>query len=399
MKQKINFSLNRYIGNELKLAIKFSKIILIHGPLGCGKTTLLKKIKPDFNYCNLETSSNKNMIALHPLVFFNNLKFPVILDNFDSSVLLTVIYEERNRLKEGNLVIIYNKEIDHKLNDFIKLMDKSISVFELNYMTNSEKIGLIDNYCLDLNNAKLPAAKTTSGNIYELSSRILKYGEEINPKKLHKYIKDEAFMDGFTNDEMIFLDKILYEFATFIGNPININAISKKTGCNKKIIKNYIRLLTRLKIIHFLKPYEVENLKYITKSERLFFYNFKFLTNILGIKTIEELLSKNFGQNIIKAYIVNQIMNCFKNQNLNYKYNYLENSNGIEVDLIVDQYSYLNLFKIQLKTVNAKEIKNTVNLFCKAGLKLKNSYIISYDNDKSFKNEIFEIIQPEMLDL
>lgn len=399
MKQKINFSLNRYIENELKLAIKFSKIILIHGPLGCGKTTLLKKIKPDFNYCNLETTSNKGMIDLHPFVFFNNLKFPVILDNFDSPDLLTVIYEERTRLKEGNLVIITNKEIDFKLNDFIKLMNKSISVFELNYLSRNEKQGIIDKLSFDLNNLKLPAVNHNSDNIYELSSRILKYGEEISPKKLYKYIKEESIKSGFTNDEISFTDKILYELATCIGNTININAISKNTGCNKKIIKDHIRLLTRLKIIHFLEPYNAENLKYITKSERLLFYNFKFLTNILGIKTTEGLLSNNFGGNIIKAFIVNQIMNCFKNQNFNFKYNYLENSNGIEVDLLVDQYSHLNLFKIQLKTVNTKEINNTLNLFDKAGLKLKNSFIISYDTDKSFTNEIFEIIQPVMMDI
>jgi predicted AAA+ superfamily ATPase len=52
----------RYLMNEIQQALK-EKIVLLTGPRQCGKTTLARKINPQYDYLNFDAAKDRiNML-------------------------------------------------------------------------------------------------------------------------------------------------------------------------------------------------------------------------------------------------------------------------------------------------------------------------------------------------
>ena len=129
MKVKNENKRNRYIEKELKIDLQFSKIILINGMIGCGKTTLIKQFKEGRAYVDLSKKDKQLFAINHPELFFKELKFPVILENIEEAPqLYGIIFVNKDRIKSCDIILTSNIRPTVALTNFIKTMDNTISV-------------------------------------------------------------------------------------------------------------------------------------------------------------------------------------------------------------------------------------------------------------------------------
>lgn len=394
MKVKNENKRNRYIEKELKIALQFSKIILINGMIGCGKTTLIKQFKEGRAYVDLSKKDKQLFAINHPELFFKELKFPVILENIEEAPqLYGIIFVNKDRIKSGDIILTSNIRPTVALTNFIKTMDNTISVFKLNYLTAKES----EQFDLNFNNLKLPVNLETKDNILSLAQRAFDFGSQIKGKEIITKVINNALKHNYKGSELEILPDLLIELAKAQDKVINVARLAILFDKPKQLINSLIILLEKTQVIFFLKPIQDERLKYTTKTERLYFYNQSLVCSLLKIKSSDLLTISPYSDSIINAYLINQIMINFNNRQITNIYNYYENINGQAVNLIINNVGSLNLIQFQIKMINEKKLGQIEKIFQKANIKLESSLVVSYDVDSITDTGVFSAVTPDII--
>ena len=390
-----DISLIREIEKELKIALRFSKIILICGPTKSGKTALLKRYKQSRAYYDLGKQLTFENFKASPEVFSRRLKYPCIIENIEEGKeLLHLLYSDLKYRNPGDIILTTDQELSPELKRFVKTVDNQISVYELSYPTYFE---LNNKPCLDLdfNNLKIPYNLKTDDNLLSLASRAFDYGSEVNERKLIDKLKDNAFKLNYNALEIDLIDKVLSEIAKCAGNQVNISALAAKLDTNKYTINTILNLLIKFKVVNKLEPINDEELNYVVKTEKIYFYSINLLCKLLNIKNNEFLLLSDYRDQILENYLINMIINQYKTVGRHILFNYYENTNGVKIDLILNNIGKVNLVKFQLRTVNEKKLKQGEKVFLKTRLKIGQSIVVSYDIDRTYDNTVYSLITPD----
>ncbi len=386
----------RDIEKELNIALRFSKFILISGPTKSGKTTLLKRYKESRAYYDLGKELTQNKVKESPEVFVKRLKFPCIIENIEEAKeLLPLLYSELNYIKPGDIILTTDQELTPELERFAKTVDNQISVYELSYPTFFE---INNKQCLNLDfvNLKIPYNLETKDNLLSLAARAFKYGSEVDHRKLLDKLRNKAFKLNYTALEIDLIDKVLSEIAKCAGNQVNITELASKLDTTKYTVSTILNLLIRYKVIYKLEPINDEELKYVVKTEKIYFNSINLLCKLLNIKNNEFLLLSDLREHILENYLINMIMNQYKTNGRYMMFNYYENTNGVKIGLVINNIVKVNLIEFQLRTVNEKKLKQKEKVFLKTRLKIGQSIVVSYDIDRTYDSTVFSLITPDL---
>jgi predicted AAA+ superfamily ATPase len=146
----MNF-VNRLLkGKALNLLTKFP-FLAITGPRQSGKTTFAKKLKPDYEYVNLELPENREFAKSDPLAFLKNYQKGVILDEVqwvpELFSYLQVISDERNRPGEyiltGSQNFLLSSQITQSLAGRVAMLN--LLPFSLEELKADQNIGSWEN--------------------------------------------------------------------------------------------------------------------------------------------------------------------------------------------------------------------------------------------------------------
>ena len=108
--------LRRKIEAQIIQSMKDFPSVTIYGPRQCGKTTIVKKLFPDFSYANLEDTNIRQLALNDPISFFARFPEPVIIDEIQRvpSLLSTVqVRIDKNKVK-GQYVFTGSAQIQLK---------------------------------------------------------------------------------------------------------------------------------------------------------------------------------------------------------------------------------------------------------------------------------------------
>ena len=100
--------INRNITNKLIELAKQVSVVTIIGPRQSGKTTLVKKCFPEYNYANLEDPVNRMLASEDYRGFFETYKEPLIIDEVQRvpellSAIQVMVDEDRG--KSGRFIL------------------------------------------------------------------------------------------------------------------------------------------------------------------------------------------------------------------------------------------------------------------------------------------------------
>lgn len=308
-------------------------IVTITGPRQSGKTTLAKMIYGDRPYASLEDPDLRLFARDDPRSFLE--RFP------DGAVL-----DEVQRCPELFSYLQTRIDADGRMGLYI--------------LTGSQQLGLLSGITQSLagrtafvellpfsmpelaNGGKLPAHADDllySGCYPPIHDR------DIAPRTWFS-----AYVTAYVERDVRQLLKIqeLETFQRFLrlcagrtGQLLNLSSLATECGITHNTAKAWISVLEASYILFLLRPHHANFNKRLVKTPKLYFYDAGLVSWLLGIQTAEQIETHPLRGSIFETCIIAELMKAFHNRGERPNLYFWRDSNGNEVDVIIDQGTQL----------------------------------------------------------
>lgn len=321
--------IDRQILEELQNVLKEYPVVTILGPRQAGKTTLAKSFLTHYSYTNLEEPDVRLLAQNDPRSFLNSLRLPVIIDEIQRvPALLSYIQVLVDEKKENGQFILTGSHQLHLQEAItqslagrtaiLKLLPLSIQ--ELNH--SQIEYSTFHEYCL---NGFLPRV----------------YDQKLRPSIMYSnyyqtYVERDVKLLVNIKDMALF-EKFIKLLAGRVGQIMNHSSLANDVGIDSKTIKQWLSILEASFIIYKLNPYYENFGKRVIKSPKYYFIDTGLLCYILGIETKEQLERDPLVGNIFENLNVIEVLKSFLNHGKRDSLYFFRDSNGNEIDLIVEQ--------------------------------------------------------------
>jgi len=189
------------------------------------------------------------------------------------------------------------------------------------------------------------------------------YDKDINPTDYYpSYIQTYIERDIRTIINVHDLSKFrqfVLVCATYTGQALNLNNLSKEVGVDAKTVKNWLSLLETSYIAFTLKPWFRNFKKRLTKSPKLYFYDTGLVCNLLGMEDAQSVRESSFKGALFENYALIEILKTHYNSGKSKNFYFWRDSNGNEIDLIIEKG--LNVQCVEMKaglTVKPEHLKS-----------------------------------------
>ncbi len=320
--------IERTLKKELLISAKQMPVISLSGPRQSGKTTLAKEAFPSYKYVNLEEPSNRLLASQDPHALFSSIEEGLIIDEVqrvpDLFSYIQVIVDENPKAKfvlTGSQNFLLSSNINQTLAGRVSVLNLlPFSTLEL-WNSGLTKEGIL-RYIFKGGYPRL-------------------YGTSVTPHRwISSYIRTYLERDVRDFVRIRELDKFqifLQLCASRVGQLLNYTDISTNLGVSDNTVREWLSVLEASYIIYRLPPYFKNLGKRLVKSRKIYFYDTGLLCHLLGIRDKNQLFSHYHYGSIFENFIMNDILKHFTNQGEKPRLYYWRESNGIEIDVIIDK--------------------------------------------------------------
>ncbi len=324
----------------LNLAKKFP-IVTVCGPRQSGKTTLIQKAFPNLPYVNLEQTKERDFASEDPTGF---------LQRFPQGAILDEIQRVPQLLSDLQVVVDKNK----KMGEFI--------------ISGSQQFSLLESISQSL------AGRTSILRLLPLSIFELKQANLFDPQKIdalmlsgfypgrwQRQISAEDFFGAYEESyverdlKQLLNVKDLAQFRKFLklcagrtANLLNKDSLARDVGISPKTVEQWISILETSFIAFRLQPWFKNQGKRLIKSPKLYFYDVGLVCYLLGIYEVSHLQNHPLRGDIFENLAVVETLKAFANLGLKRDLYFYRNSQGQEIDLVIE--AGLNVLPLEIKS-------------------------------------------------
>jgi predicted AAA+ superfamily ATPase len=147
--------------------------------------------------------------------------------------------------------------------------------------------------------------------------------------------------------------------AHYAGQHFNASKISNDLKIDVKTAQRWLSILETSYLAFNLPVWHQNFAKRVIKNSKLYFYDTGLLAYLLGIKSGEDLMFSKYKGAIFENFAVLDIMKNYKNNGLSNPFYYWRDSNGNEIDLIIEDGDNIKLIEMKAsQTVKAEYLKS-----------------------------------------
>ena len=337
--------IKREIESEILKAINKMPVICITGPRQSGKTTLVKHLFDEYKYYNLEFPEHRLFAQSDPTGFLSEIESGIIIDEIQRvpDLLSSIQYfVDENRTK-GKVIITGSQNI---------LLMQSVS------QTLAGRVALftlLPFSVTELENTIYHEDKYENYLVKSFYPRIYKDNLDVNnwlQDYTNTYIERDVRQITSVRDLSLF-SSFLKLCAGHTGQLVNYSTLSNNLGVDVNTVKSWLSILETSYIIFLQPPWYKNFNKRLIKSPRLFFYDTGLACNLLGIRSITDYDNHYLKGGLFESFIISEFQKHNFNRRLNSKLYFLRDSNGNEIDLIIELDGRLIAVEIKSgKTIN-----------------------------------------------
>jgi uncharacterized protein len=316
----------RDLSSYLLRLTDYFPIVSVTGPRQSGKTTLIKNTFTDLPYILLEDPDTRSFAESDPRAFLNQYPNGAIFDEVQRvpslfSYLQGVVDADPSR-----------KFILSGSQNFLLMQNISQSL--------AGRVGLL---------TLLPFSwqETNSTTTQKLPEQLLKGGyPALYQKNTPLPIFFGSYIQTYIERDVRLLKNIdnLSTFIRFVklcagrvGQLLNVSSLATDAGISPHTAQSWLSVLETSYIIFLLKPYHQNWGKRLTKMPKLYFNDTGLLCNLLDIANTTQ-LETHYGYGaIFENGIILELMKTLLNQGERPKFYFWRDSNGKEMDLIIDR--------------------------------------------------------------
>lgn len=338
--------------------MKMFPVVAIIGPRQCGKTTLVKNLRPDWKYYDLERPDDYHLITSDPLGFFDRREAFAIIDEAQQfpglfEVLRGVIDKDRKTAGRFLLTGSSSPEIVKGLSESLAGRIVTVELWpfkagELYSETLSPLYRILSADGLDVDQLSNIQPELKSSHVYE---HWLKGGfpeprlKGIETPEFHGLWMDAFFFDYIRRDiGSLFPGINSHTYRLFIqslvfhsGNILNRSNIARALEVSSVTVKQYLEILHDTFIWRNLKSYDKNYLKKVQKMPKGFFRDSGLLHHLLKIKDVDTLLVHPSAGNSFESFVVEEIVRGFQcTLTPGMDFYFYRTKDKSEVDLIIE---------------------------------------------------------------
>ena len=332
--------------------------VSIFGPRQCGKTTLAKNLFPSFSYANLEDMNVRSLAKNDPEEFFTRFPEPVIIDEIQRvpELLSTVQVRIDKNQKKGQYLITGSQQISLKSSITQSLAGRT-AIVQMLPLSISELYSA--NIKLDrdsqLISGFMPFLYAESGH-----SPFEYYKNYVNT-----YLERDIVQIAAVHD-LIRFEKFMRLLAGRVGQLVNNSILATEVGVSSTTIGSWLSILEASHVIYTLKPWFKNRNSQVVKTPKIYFCDTGLVSYLLGIETPEQMIRDPLLGNIFENFVVIEALKTRLNLGLEPNLYFFRNSNGLEIDLILQEQNKLKLFEIKSgKSLNDEFCRNMKNFSAK----------------------------------
>lgn len=334
----------RYIRRNIEQTVKdmagWFPVVSITGPRQSGKSTLIKHVFKDYEYVNMEDREIFLQAKTDPVGFIKERPNRLIVD--EAQRVPELFSQIQVRSDEENTVgqyILTGSQNFTLLKSIKQSLAGRVGICRLMPFSYSEIVQAepeldVDTVMFNGGYPRLYTSKIAHNAFFEsyLDTNV---------------VKDTA---GLINEANLpTLQKFIKICAQYAGNLINVSRMSNQAEITRPTAIQWLNILHTNYIIFELQPYFNNELKSLTKTHKLYFYDTGLLINLLGIKSKYELLtSPHLGQ-VYENFIISETIKRYLNANSRPNLYFYRDDSKIEVDLI-DMTNRQNISLTEIKS-------------------------------------------------
>ncbi len=317
--------INRQVESEIELLKNEFPILAILGPRQSGKTTLAKKMFPEYEYVSLEDYDVNEYAENDPRGFLNRYSENVIFDEIQRNPrIISYLQTHVDALGKNGKIVVTGSQ------NFLLMEKISQSL--------AGRVGITKLLPFSVEEIKHLEKKKDEIIFSGLYPRI--YDQDIRPGTFYKnyittYIeKDVRLLKNITKlDVFVTFMKIL---AGRTGQELNYKSIGEECGVSHATIMEWISVLEASFIIYRLRPYYKNYNKRLVKSPKLYFIDTGLVCSLLGIRKREELDYHFLKGSIFETFVVTEILKAGYNTGGNFEIYFWRDNHKKEIDIIID---------------------------------------------------------------
>jgi len=315
-------------------------VISITGPRQSGKTTFLQNYFSDYAYVNLEDPTTRELIRSDPKQFLARNPRKVIIDEIQRLPdLLSYIQVHVDAQQEMGSIIISGSQnflVSERISQSLvgRAAYHTMLPFSLSEL-RTHGIGVADRYEQILKGG-YPAVYTRDIAPFTYYDQyIATYVER--DVRLIKNIKDLSQFQKF-----------IQLLAGRVGQILNLSSLANDVGISPNTAEEWLSILEASYIVYRLKPYYGNHGKRLVKSPKVFFYDVGLLCALLHISSVEELTNHFAIGGIFENFIISEFKKEIDMRGLSAELFFYRDSNGREVDLLIDRGG--SLIPVEIKS-------------------------------------------------
>lgn len=314
-------------------------VVTVTGPRQSGKTTLARAIMPGHPYRSLEDPDQRAFALDDPRGFLAQLPDGGVLD-------------EIQRAPELLSYLQTHVDQDARMGRFL--------------LTGSQQLGLMSSVTQSLagRSAIVELLPLTHGELVragqapqDLDTALFMGGY---PALYHRTLEPRhwfsAYVAAYVERDVHQLLKVqdLNTFQRFVrlcagrsGQILNLSTLAADAGITHNTAKAWISVLEASYIVHLLQPHHSNFNKRLVKSPKLYFYDTGLLCWLLGLQAAPQLASHPLRGAIFETWVVSELRKTWLHQGLLPAFSFWRDSNGNEVDLLIDRAGILTPIEIK----------------------------------------------------
>lgn len=313
-------------------------VVTVTGPRQSGKTTLCRETFPDKPYSNLERPDTREFAQNDPVAFLAQFPDGAILDEIQRVPQLLswlqVRVDETQRKGEFILTGSHQFELSQHISQSLAGRTALLTL-------------------LPLSIAELAAAQQSTE-----VNRLLHAGgyPRIHADGLEPSVMLGDYFSNYVERDLRKLVQLrnLHEFEQFvrlaagrIGQLFNAQSLAAEVGVSSHTAKSWLTLLEASFVVFIVPPWFANIGKRLIKSPKLYFYDVGLAAWLMGITDETHLNAHPLRGLLFENLVVLEILKARTNAGLRSNLHFYRDSNGLEVDLLLEAGANMTLVEIK----------------------------------------------------